>query len=236
MTPLLLSLIAAGLGGVVGFVAGCAWSSAEADAVRVRSEELVRSAALRVDESVQWADEMDAELRRVRALLQAAEEDLAEANRREMDAELRDLGAAFVEEFAGGAPTPEAEPDTVEHKIELQDLAPYRDEIVQAFPRGWATSEQTLRRGMACVSVGMELMAVAGATLGTMEDWGEGSVERALTVRDELEARMDRGEHVPGVRRDVEAEAGAAEDADESVDEAWAEAEAAWAPRAKRRA
>ena len=186
----------------------------------------------------------------LRALLQAAEEDLAEANRRE-------LGAA------SSAPETEGDADdAVEHKIELQDLVPYRQELVQAFSRGRPSPDQMLRRGMACVSVGMELMAVAGATIGAMEDWGEGSVERALTVRQELKDRLERlkrGGQVPGVMVagdagdsdaggatyapdeeaveaelvDVRTEAGEPTE-DAELEGLWMEADAAWAPRKSR--
>ena len=252
MTPLLLAALGVGMGIAVGVAAGRGWALADLDLAEVRRLQAAEAGSRSADEAWRYAAGVDAELCRVRALLQAAEEDLAEANRRE-------LGAAL------SAPETEADADdAVEHKIELQDLVPYRQELVQAFSRGRPSPDQMLRRGMACVSVGMELMAVAGATLGAMEDWGEGSVERALTVRQELKDRLERlkrGGQVPGVM--VAGDAGDAEagdatyapdeeaveaelvevrgEADEPAEDAeleglWMEADAAWAPRAKRRA
>ena len=176
-----------------------------------------------------------------------------EAHQREMDAELGELGAAFVEAFAS-AGAASGEPDTEDVDITREDIQAARREIVASLPSVWESQDQTILRGMAHVELGMELMAVGGATLATMEDWGEGAVESALAASRELQERLAAGVCVPG--GDVGPDAGGATyapdeeavevelvevrgEADEPAEDAeleglWMEADAAWAPRKSR--
>ena len=248
MTPLLLAALGVGMGIAVGVAAGRGWALADLDLAEVRRLQAAEAGGRSADEAWRYAAGVDAELCRVRALLQAAEEDLVEANRREMDAELGELGAAFVEEFAAaGAAAGESDTDDVD--VSREDIQAARREIVANIPRGWESPDQTIVRGMAHVELGMEMMAVGGAALATMEDWGEDAVESALAAAEKLQERLDRGEAVPGVRLDYAPDDAAIEaelvevrsEASEPTEDAeleglWMEADAAWAPRAKRRA
>jgi len=250
VTPLLLAALGVGMGIAVGVAAGRGWALADLDLAEVRRLQAAEAGSRSADEAWRYAAGVDAELCRVRALLQAAEEDLAEANRREMDAELGDLGAAFVEAFAAaGSDVAEDEEETEAVDVSLDELSNYRREIAASLPDGWAGPDALLRRGMAHVSIGMEMMAHGGATLATMEDWGEDAVESALAAAEKLQERLDRGEAVPGVRLDYAPDDAAIEaelvevrsEASEPTEDAeleglWMEADAARAPRAKRRA
>ena len=257
MTPLLLAALGVGMGIAVGVAAGRGWALADLDLAEVRRLQAAEAGSRSADEAWRHAAGVDAELCRVRALLQAAEEDLAEANRREMDAELADLGAAFVEAFAAaGSDVAEDEEETEAVDVSLDELSNYRREIAASLPDGWAGPDALLRRGMAHVSIGMEMMAHGGATISTLEDWGEEMVDAALAARERLEKRLAAGEQVPGVMvaGDAgDAEAGGAtyapdeeaveaelvevrgemdggEEYDAELEQAWLEAGAAWLP------
>ena len=254
MTPLLLAALGVAMGGIVGAAAGRGWALAQLDLAELRRHQAAEAGARSADEAWRYAAGVDAELCRVRALLQAAEVDLVEAHRREMDGELAELGAAFVEEFASaGAAVVDgdrAAVNVVQVDISPDDMRRYRLEIAASLPDAWEGAGSMLKRGMAYVAVGMEMMAVGGAAMSSMEDWGEDAIEAALDRMKKLEARLAAGEPVPFVREaqgfapdeaaveaelvEIRAEQDDETDGGAEIEGLWAEAEAAWAPRAPR--